>query len=463
MRNILNTVPARRRIQPLSVTHPDLAKQAVDWDPSQVSYFKRGLLKWECTEGHQWLSKVIDRVKGKNCPNCNVEVKKIIGILDSRGGLAEKPLVPKDAKQPLTVTHPELSLEAEGWDPSKVSAGSNKKMLWRCKEGHVWEALVSNRSRGRGCRVCSTKQFNERKSASKREKLSNFEGNLDQNLVANANKKQKRKNKQKLNSELTLHQGHFSPGCSICSGKKVLIGFNDLASRYPDLALEADGWDPKEIVYGSGVKKNWKCNLGHNWQASPNLRTQGSDCPFCSHKYLLTGFNDLASTNPELISEVDGWDPTLFIGAKGKNMSWKCQLGHKWKATIESRSKGSGCPSCSKTGFDPNKDGYLYFVIHRSWGMLQIGITNLPKDRLSSHSKLGWELLELRGPMDGHLTQQRETAILRMLKSKGADLSNSKIAGKFDGYSEAWSKSTFEVKSIKELMRLTEEFEGSAS
>jgi hypothetical protein len=47
-----------------------------------------------------------------------------------------------------------------------------------------------------------------------------------------------------------------------------------------------------------------------------------------------------------------------------------------------------------------------------------------------------------------------------MLKAKGADLSNPKIAGKFDGYSEAWSKSTFEAKSIKDLMRLTEEFEG---
>ena len=61
--------------------------------------------------------------------------------------------------------------------------------------------------------------------------------------------------------------------------------------------------------------------------------------------------------------------------------------------------------------------------------------------------------------MDGHLTQQWETAILRMLKAKGADLSNEKIAGKFDGYSEAWSKSTFEVNTIKELMKLTEEFE----
>jgi hypothetical protein len=91
--------------------------------------------------------------------------------------------------------------------------------------------------------------------------------------------------------------------------------------------------------------------------------------------------------------------------------------------------------------------------------MFQIGITNVPDDRLNRHKKLGWDVLELRGPMDGHLIQQWETAILRMLKAKGADLSNPKIAGKFDGYSEAWSKSTFEAKSIKELMRLTEEFE----
>ena len=63
------------------------------------------------------------------------------------------------------------------------------------------------------------------------------------------------------------------------------------------------------------------------------------------------------------------------------------------------------------------------------------------------------------GPMDGLLTYEWEQSILRMLKARGADLSNSKIAGKFDGYSEAWGKSTFEVSSVKELMQLTEEFE----
>jgi hypothetical protein len=61
--------------------------------------------------------------------------------------------------------------------------------------------------------------------------------------------------------------------------------------------------------------------------------------------------------------------------------------------------------------------------------------------------------------MDGQLAKQWERAILRMLRVKGADLSNEKIARKFDGYLEAWSKSTFEVGSIKELIKLTEEFE----
>ena len=137
----------------------------------------------------------------------------------------------------------------------------------------------------------------------------------------------------------------------------------------------------------------------------------------------------------------------------------RCDEGHIWVTTVLSRSQGYGCPTCAKSGFDPNKDAHIYFLSHQNWEMYQVGITNVIEQRIKSHMKSGWEVIELRGPMDGLIARDWETAILRMLKAKGADLSNSKIAGKFDGYSEAWSKSTFKVKSIKELMRLTEEFE----
>ncbi len=68
--------------------------------------------------------------------------------------------------------------------------------------------------------------------------------------------------------------------------------------------------------------------------------------------------------------------------------------GHTWDALVVNRSgRGDGCPSCAQSGYDPNKDGWLYFLSHPNWEMLQIGITNVPDDRLGSHKRLGWEVL----------------------------------------------------------------------
>ena len=120
---------------------------------------------------------------------------------------------------------------------------------------------------------------------------------------------------------------------------------------------------------------------------------------------------------------------------------------------------GKACSKCSKTGFTTSEKGYLYFLHHPDWRMFQIGITNNPDNRLARHANLGWQILELRGPMDGLLTQKLERSILKMLKNKGADLGNVKVIGKFDGYTESWTESTFDVKSIKDLIRLTENFE----
>jgi hypothetical protein len=232
-----------------------------------------------------------------------------------------------------------------------------------------------------------------------------------------------------------------------------------LSVTHPDLAKELTDADPSKLSKGSHKYCTWKCALDHQWKATVKDRTAGYGCPYCSGNKILTGFNDLSTTHPELARELIDYNPSRISRGSNRVCSWECTKGHKWKTTIKGRSSGDGCPTCARNGFDPNKDSFLYFIEHPKWEMYQIGITNIPDDRLKDHKKLGWRTIELRGPMDGHLTQQWETAILRMLKAKGADLSNEKIAGKFDGYSEAWSKSTFKVSSIKELMRITEEYE----
>jgi hypothetical protein len=251
-----------------------------------------------------------------------------------------------------------------------------------------------------------------------------------------------------------------SSGCAVCAGHQVQKGYNDLATTHPALSAQANGWDPSEISQGSNLKRSWKCSLKHEWLAVISDRAiKQSGCPFCAGKRVLFGFNDLQTINPTIGNQAFGWDPTTVTIGSSKKLKWMCTEGHIWSTTVLARTQGYGCPTCAKSGFDPNKDAHIYLLAHKNWQMYQVGITNVVEQRIKSHEKSGWNLIELRGPMDGLIAREWETSILRMLKSKGADLSNSKIAGKFDGYSEAWSKSTFDVKSIKELMRLTEEFE----
>lgn len=91
--------------------------------------------------------------------------------------------------------------------------------------------------------------------------------------------------------------------------------------------------------------------------------------------------------------------------------------------------------------------------------MYQIGITNDPDRRLNQHQKLGWEVLEVRGPMDGLIAQEWETDMLRFLKKSGAKLGPKEVVGKFDGYSEAWLQVNFEMKSLVQLMNAIKDSE----
>jgi hypothetical protein len=371
----------------------------------------------------------------------------------------------KKEKQPLSVTHPELAKEADGWDPSNVTFGSGKKVDWKCSFNHRWNATVTNRtSRKSGCPYCTGTSvllgFNDLQTT--HPLIAAEADGWDPRKFSAGSARKKSWVCSKSHRWNAVINGRTSgKGCPYCLGKKLLRGFNDLETRHPYLAKQAFGWDPKQVLTGSHKRFTWKCEVGHVWNSILNSRiSSGAGCPICSGHKTLKGFNDLATTHPLVAIEADGWDPSTVQKGTRERKTWKCSEGHRWKNSPNSRTNmNAGCPSCASSGFDPNQPGFLYLIEQNDWEMHQVGITNFPDNRIAKHRIRGWELLELRGPMDGHLAQQWETAILRMLKSKGADLSNAEIAGKFDGYSEAWSKSTFEVKSIKELMKLTEEFE----
>ena len=42
--------------------------------------------------------------------------------------------------------------------PTHVSRGSTKNIWWECEKGHEWQAIINNRTNGRGCPYCSGKR-----------------------------------------------------------------------------------------------------------------------------------------------------------------------------------------------------------------------------------------------------------------------------------------------------------------
>jgi hypothetical protein len=423
-----------------------VASEALGWDPSSFFPGSNRKMDWRCRLGHTWKAVIYERaIRNSGCPYCT-NSKVWPGFND------------------LATLFPNIAAEAEGWDPSKVNPGSHKKYFWRCPDGHQFSMQVVLRTtQGQRCSVCANRKIISgiNDLASKFPQISEQADGWDPSKIGSGSHK-------KLNWKCNLgHKWKASVGdmttrknsCPFCSNHKLLSGFNDVKTLFPDIAKEADGWDPSKVHSGTRAKKNWKCNFEHKWNATINSRTKlGAGCPYCSGTSVWPGFNDLVTTHPDIAHQAFQWDPSKYSAGSAIKKKWKCTEGHIWVTAINVRG-GSGCPTCAISGFDPNQPAHLYFLTQDEWCMFQIGITNDIKRRLQEHKKNGWELLEIRGPIDGHLAQRWETAILRMLKAKCADLSNSRIAGKFDGYSESWSKSTFDVKSIRELMDLTEIFE----
>lgn len=426
--------------EPLSVTHPELANQADGWDPSTVSAGSHYKGQWKCLLGHSWVASVAHRANGTGCPVCSGN-RVLTGFND------------------LATTDPELAKQANGWEPASVQRKSNLKKDWICELGHIWNVAPSQRTAGYGCPFCNGVKvmvgFNDLATTHPKIALKASGWNPEEFSKGSDSKQ-----------EWMCEYGHFytaaissqvaGRGCHFCSGHRVLEGFNDLATTEPELAKQAHGWDPTLVSSRSGLKKKWQCKQGHLWSAVVASRTSshtaGRGCPVCAGKIILPGFNDLSTTDPVIAAQADGWDPRLVTRSTNLRKDWICQLGHKWRTSVNNRTVGNNCPACASSGFDANSDAWLYLVNHQDWELLQVGITNSPQTRLSKHKRIGWELIELRGPMDGLIARAWETSILQMLKRHGAKLASEEVAGKFDGYTEAWITESFKVSSLGELM-----------
>ena len=75
-------------------------------------------------------------------------------------------------------------------------------------------------------------------------------------------------------------------GCSVCNGKTVIPGVNDVATTHPKLAAElVDRSLATTLKPGSNTSVLWQCPVdsNHTWKATPYSRTaKKTGCPYCS-------------------------------------------------------------------------------------------------------------------------------------------------------------------------------------
>ena len=188
-------------------------------------------------------------------------------------------------------------------DPYVTTWKSDKKAWWRCSVcGYSWKTAVKNRSNGSSCPKC----VRSRQGATFNKSRIRSNGSL---ATENANlAKQWHPTK---NGELT----------------------------------------PYDVTSHSGKRVWWICQRGHEWLSVVASRSNGADCPYCAGQKVWAGFNDLETIYPKIGQE---WHPTKnapltpreITTNSGQKVWWVCNKGHEWQATVDSRTKGSGCPYC---------------------------------------------------------------------------------------------------------------------
>lgn len=183
-------------------------------------------------------------------------------------------------------------------DPSELSSGSHRKVWWRCGKGHTWLAEVKSRTGGSGCPFCANRSIaaGENDLGTTHPALAaqwcetRNAGLTPSDVVPGSHKRVWWRCEKGHEWEAVIASRALKgTGCPYCMGRKVLQGFNDLATLFPKIAKQ---WDDKlnaglradEITSGSSRRVWWRCDEGHIWRAAVYSRTgkKKCGCPVCA-------------------------------------------------------------------------------------------------------------------------------------------------------------------------------------
>ena len=154
-------------------------------------------------------------------------------------------------------------------------------------------------------------------------------------------------------------------GCSVCAGRKIIPGINDLASKYPEIAAMWSNKNKKsasEIAVKCNKKAIFVCpDCGEEFEAKIehvvcSVSNGNTGCPVCRGLRVAPGINDLASQCPKaaaMWSSKNKLSASEVAAKSGKKAFFVCpDCGHEFETdvihAVRSVSGGTtGCPVCA--------------------------------------------------------------------------------------------------------------------
>ena len=323
-------------------------------DDQLSAFAKAGTRMANCPRGHEYLDVVVtsDQRDRTPCPSCTAaHVEHGVNDLAS--------VAPDIASQ----LHPTLNgdLKATG-----IAAASSHRVWWKCAKNHPFIATPANRTlTGAGCGVCLNRtlisgvndfatlhpfmalQLQRPSMSSKRANQLSADDTKMRDWVCPDGHPFRSTIKKRVSTRGT---------CPECQKVRRRTSPKNFAHTHPDKARTwlpelNEGRRPDEYTKGSKLDVIWWCENGqHPFEMRLEARSRGCGCPYCAGRRILAGFNDFATTHPDLAVDwhpyLNWKQPTEVMAGSIDKFYWKCRHGDITHQSIPKRRLSGGCVDC---------------------------------------------------------------------------------------------------------------------
>lgn len=353
-----------RRVSPensLLGRNPLLAKE---WHPTKndgktpadYTAYSNKKVWWQCEFNHEWQATISNRNQGRGCPDCSttgtsMEEQLLFNHVKRVFSDAENRVCPIQKNK----------FEADIYIPSLSLIIEYDGVVWHSKPEVVKRDIAKNNYyEEQGITLIRIREINLPKLKPDDILFDYRKG--DRSYVLKKLKEFISKHyTQTLSKEIKQKLNYFDEinSVDLYFSKADFTKENSLLKHNPSLARE---WHPSkngdlkpEMISPFSMRRVWwQClkHEHHEWEDTPNVRSRGNGCPFCSHRRV-SKETSLHFLSPELANEwhsIKNGDltPHDVTAYSNKKVWWQCkkEKDHIYRASINNRHK-AGCPYCS--------------------------------------------------------------------------------------------------------------------